>query len=443
MSARWSERTRAVAIGLAWLSTVAGLGAQTPTHAPSSAARPPRDARLEAAPPVPFAPSVPALGPQSTPRQIPAHRQPTAPAPLTEAAPPFAPGEVLLSWSLDARIDTTALLARARLPMTAIQRQTLEVLGLALWRLRFESDAQATEFLQWSRSTFPGVSADRNWRYDPQSEPRLFSQAQLGFDCRAGDRPRAPKARIGMLDTAVAPIEALKGTELVQRTFVSEGSQAPAHHGTAVAAAMSGQLKAPAFCAPATGATLIVAEVMEGAAQGKARTHTATVLPALEWVLQQGPHLMNLSLGGPGDALLKRAISRVHALGIPIVAAAGNAGPKAPPMYPAAYAGVIAVTALDAAERPFVNAATGDHILVGAPGVEVWLPTVGGGRYESGTSFAAPLVTGVLAQAMSANRLQPAEAAAWLCRHAKDLGPAGRDPVHGCGRLQGPPSSTH
>lgn len=467
---RWFIR-RALALALISMSGVSSVGAQVPggprpapspgssaapTHRPPSSeppssARPPAsgqpslstlgDTGRRVSPPPP--PAQPPLSPTTPPDRHPnaSERPPIGAEPNPGADAPFIPAEVILVWPADTVVGTTELTLRARLPASAINRQSLGSLGLTMWRLRFESEARALDYVQWVRLNWPKVLVDRNWRYEAQAAPRQYRLQQVGLDCPDTTPARASPIRIALLDTAVAPIEALRQTSIVQRDFVHDAMAASAHHGTAVAAAMTGQLDSPRFCSPATGASLVVAAVMSRSAQGKPQTHTGTVLPALDWVLQQRPHLMNLSLGGPGDALLRSVIARIVAMGLPVIAAAGQPGHRASPLYPAAYPGVIAVTALDASDQLHAQASRGEHILIGAPGVDVWLPSIDGGRYESGTSFAAPMVTATLARGLADGRLRAEDAAGWLCRHARDLGAPGRDPIHGCGALRWPASN--
>ena len=80
--------------------------------------------------------------------------------------------------------------------------------------------------------------------------------------------------------------------------------------------------------------------------------------------------VINMSMSGPADELLQKAIVDMSAGGVVFVAAAGNGGPSAPPSYPAAYEQVIAVTAVDKNLRGYIHANHGDYIDVAAPGVE-------------------------------------------------------------------------
>jgi len=76
----------------------------------------------------------------------------------------------------------------------------------------------------------------------------------------------------------------------------------------------------------------------------------------------------------PYDAMLQLAMKKAHDQGIVLIAAAGNAGPKSPPLYPAADPHVIAVTATNENDRPFALANQGPQIAVAAPGVNILEP---------------------------------------------------------------------
>ena len=91
------------------------------------------------------------------------------------------------------------------------------------------------------------------------------------------------------------------------------------------------------------------------------------ILKALDYAAAHGAQIVNMSFAGPNDALIERGISAAVAKGIVMVAAAGNAGAKSPPLYPAANRSVIAVGATDAQDRLFAASNRGGHIAVSAP----------------------------------------------------------------------------
>ena len=87
-----------------------------------------------------------------------------------------------------------------------------------------------------------------------------------------------------------------------------------------------------------------------------------------------------------------------------MVAAAGNAGAKSPPLYPAANPNVIAVSGTDAQEKLFAASNRGNHIAIAAPGADIFLPAPDG-KYQitSGTSFSAAYVSGIAALLLERN----------------------------------------
>ena len=103
--------------------------------------------------------------------------------------------------------------------------------------------------------------------------------------------------------------------------------------------------------------------------------------------------------------MIERGIAASAAKGLVMVAAAGNAGPKSPPLYPAANANVIAVSATDVEDRLFAASNRGRYIAIAAPGVEILLPAPDE-KYQmiSGTSFSAAYVSGLAALMLEAER---------------------------------------
>jgi len=133
--------------------------------------------------------------------------------------------------------------------------------------------------------------------------------------------------------------------------------------------------------------------------------------------------------------LIEHGIAAAAAKGIVMVAASGNAGPKSPPLYPAANANVIAVSATDAQDRLFAASNRGGYIAISAPGVDIFLPAPDE-KYQmtSGTSFSAAYISGLAALMLERNpALKPDEVRAILMKTARDLGAPGRDDLFGAG----------
>jgi subtilisin family serine protease len=240
------------------------------------------------------------------------------------------------------------------------------------------------------------------------------------------------RARLGLLDTAVDGSHPLLArARLRVRGFVPPGAApAPADHGTAVASILVG--------APPLGllpeAELFAAEIFT-AGRGGPEADALALSTGLDWLLQNRVGVIDASLAGPADRLVELAVFLARRRGAVLVAAAGNGGPAAPPADPAAYEGVVAVTAVDRELAPWRRANRGSHVALVGPGVDLPVAAIGGGvRPASGTSFAAPFVTAALAAA--AGERDPRAAVALLASKAEDPGPPGRDPIFGYGLVQ-------
>ena len=105
-----------------------------------------------------------------------------------------------------------------------------------------------------------------------------------------------------------------------------------------------------------------------------------------------------MSFAGPYDPMLALAMKKASEKGAILIAAVGNAGPKSPPLYPAADPHVIGVTAIDENDQLYKGANIGAQVAVAAPGVDVMVPAPEGAyQLTTGTSVAAAHVSGVAA----------------------------------------------
>lgn len=235
--------------------------------------------------------------------------------------------------------------------------------------------------------------------------------------------PQASAARLGLIDTGVeAAHPALAGSRITQRGFA--GPPRMGAHGLAVASLMVG--RSGAFSGGDPGAALLVADIYGGQAAGGSSTALAQ---ALAWMVEQRATVVNISLVGPRNALVERAVARAQARGVIVVAAVGNDGPAAPPLYPAAYEGVVGVTGVSARDRALPEAARGPQVDFAAPGSDMAAAAQAGAwTGVRGASFASPIVAGLLAREGGGPG-----AIETLTRSARDLGARGRDPVYGAG----------
>jgi subtilisin family serine protease len=286
-------------------------------------------------------------------------------------------------------------------------------------------------------------------------EPRPSRPATLGSKNCAGDHCYARAAiqwkdsfascaqnvKIGVIDTDIdLKHPAFKQQNITQRLFIPAGRQAAGNwHGTGVLALLAGR---PDSGTPGLlpEATFFAASIFYAGGDGDAMTDTVSILRALDWMIASGAKLVNMSFSGPQDDLVQAQIESLSANGLVFSAAAGNDGPTAEPAYPAAYPQVIAVTAVTKEFKNYPYANRGGHIDVAAPGVDIWTawPDSREG-YRSGTSFASPFVTAVLA-ILPPDMLKPPKENLFEQLRTADLGPPGRDPVYGRGLLQAPSS---
>ncbi len=267
-------------------------------------------------------------------------------------------------------------------------------LGVRTVELAVPPRMNVREGMKLLRRVAPQIDAD----FDHVFEPAGGSLLPLAAALAANAVPRSGKS-IGMIDGGVASHPSLAGASIEQNGFA--GAPQPTGHGTAVASLLVGN-QGP-FRGAATGAQLFVADVYGGnQAQGSA----FAIARALSWLASHHPEVINISLVGPPNKLMERAIAAVQARGIEVVAAVGNDGPAAPPQYPASYPGVIAVTAVDARGHALPEAGRPTHLDFAAPGSDMAaaLPGRGYARVR-GTSFAAPLAAARLLIAGSEQRL--------------------------------------
>lgn len=360
------------------------------------------------------------------------------------AGEPIVRGELLLTSPKVATLDA-AQAAGFRL----LRDEDVPALGLYLVVLGPPPGMDTAAALRRLRQIDPAATQDFNHLYLPAGtvEPRraVAAAGTVGAAGTGSGRPTAPAdTRIGLVDGGVdARHPALRHARIEQHGC--DGDTVADPHGTAVASLLVG--RDARFEGAAAGATLYAADIYCGS---PARGSVDAVVQALAWLVQQRVGVINLSLVGPPNQLLQRAVAAVQARGHLLVAAVGNDGPAAPPLYPAAYPGVIGVTGVDPRDRVLPEAGEGPQVAFAAPGSELAVALAGDRGFTAarGTSFASPLVAGLLARGLRQPDARAAAAArAALATAAQDLGAPGRDPVYGDGlvgrELRTPPEAVN
>lgn len=249
------------------------------------------------------------------------------------------------------------------------------------------------------------VSADQV-RAEPEQKPSELARTRI---------------RIGLLDTGIEVTHPVFH-DSVLHTWGCADRRLPSAHGTAVASLLVAHASAE----------LYAADVYCGAPTGGA---VDAIVAAFGWMAQEEVPVINVSLVGPKNILLERVVNALLARGHVLVAAVGNDGPAAPPLYPAAYEGVVGVTAVDARRRVLIEAERGPQVMFAALGADIKAANLDHGLTGvRGTSFAAPTVAALLAATLPVLNKDAAQAAiAQLAKQAIDLGPAGKDFTYGFG----------
>lgn len=200
--------------------------------------------------------------------------------------------------------------------------------------------------------------------------------------------------RIGVIDTGFSSVitNVAPGANYLD---ASAGTEDTYGHGTAVASVM--QRIAPG--------AVLVPLVCSAYEKGHITHVSGETLAQIirDAVDIYGCRIINVSAGLEADTqLLRQAVAYAREKGVLVVASAGNDYRENPekPYYPAAYADVLAVGALDeACAAPAEFSQRGSHVSLYAPGTQVPVLTLSGKTtHEDGTSYAAAAVSAMAAR---------------------------------------------
>jgi hypothetical protein len=358
-------------------------------------------------------------------------RQTRAPIRRQPAPPPEIVALVPVTQSLDPALVVG---------FTVLSRRDLVSIDTVMVRFGLPQGRSLPEALPELTRLLPGALADANHVYSPDSflcdGADCAAHAMIGW---AG-WPSAMRPRLGMIDTGInTDHPALADRNLrVHQIDLGTRDAAGRQHGTAIAAMLVGSVegRVPGLLPDAT---LIAVEAFHKRGTSE-QADAFSVAGALDLLLSEDVGVINMSFSGPANAVLERMVALAADRGVGLVAAAGNGGPGAKPVYPAAWPQVIAVTAVDANERVYRQANQGPYVALAAPGVNIWTAaSISGGRLQTGTSYAAPFVTAALAvERLRAPTMSVADVTTHLFACARDLGEAGFDPIFGHGILSAP-----
>ncbi len=310
------------------------------------------------------------------------------------------------------------------------ETEVLDALGYVIGSIEAPSsfDPAQVRLAGLEMISSPDVVIDRNVIYRPVAG---------ATDAGAAGKPVfvSPRHAIGMIDSSINIAHPVfDEADISQAAFNPGAYELGEAHGTAIASVMVG--RSSEFTGYAPGARLFNAAVFSEDPNGSEFSTVVAVTRAINWLLGQDIRIINMSLTGPHNAILERVVANACDDGATIIAAAGNAGPQAAPLYPAAYTCTIAVTAVDDANQPYYRAAQGAYIDFAGPGVRVRHAALsrfseGGFSEGTGTSFAAAYVTSRVAGLATLDHVREQ-----LQEISQDLGEPGKDPVFGYGLIR-------
>ncbi|WP_240654880.1 S8 family serine peptidase [Croceicoccus ponticola] len=319
---------------------------------------------------------------------------------------PARRGELFL---LDADPDALAIAQQAGFVIRGAEQ--IDGLDIGLVRLSVPSSLSLADAEKTLQALLPDATISADNLHFPASGSNASPPLAMLTSSTASIR-----SAVGMIDGApgnhVRP-SAMRG--------FAQGAPYPSNHGSAIVSLLE----------HAGVKDIRVADVYGNDPAGG---NALAIAQALGWLTKGGAKVISISLVGPRNALLERAVASVQREGVIVVAAVGNDGPAAPPAYPASYDSVLAVTAVDGRNRALIEAGKARHLDYAAPGAGLRVRNAEGERTRvRGTSFAVPLVAARVA-AYPGDRSQ---IITQLDKEAIDLGKKGTDDTYGRGLLCG------
>jgi subtilisin family serine protease len=399
------------------------VGAQRNGAAPAPAAQPlvPLAQRDNLAPPAPVT------------RRSSAARRSSVP-PASERR--YVPDEVVIELDGAPSKDQVEALAH-RHSLSRIESRVFPLSGSTMYRWHIPDGRPVSDVVRELEADGSVRSAQPNYTYSTQAAAPAPAEDQYAVAklhvAEAQALSHGDNVRVAVVDSGIdVSHPELAGD--IEATFDTLGTNEKPHaHGTAVASLIVGHLRLRGV-APA--ARILAVRSFSANTDNDGTTGTTfNILKGLDWAISQHVNIINMSFAGPPDPATSRLLAGAVDKGIVLIAAAGNSGPRSPPMFPADDPSVIAVAATDDHDHLFKRSTPGPNIAVAAPGVDIVVAVPNAG-YDvmTGTSFAAPLVSGVAALMLARNpQLDPKAIRTLLQSTAHDLGSPGRDDQYGAG----------
>jgi subtilisin family serine protease len=348
----------------------------------------------------------------------------------------LVPDEVVIELSNSVSTQQIDALQR-RFRLTRIESQTFQLSNTTLYRWRIPDRRSVATVVRALEADRLVASAQPNYLFtlqqneaESEGDPAQYELAKLHLP-QAHAIAKGDNVLVAVIDSAIDITHSELAGSIAGNFDVLSAAVQPHQHGTAIAGLIAAHGR---LMGSAPAAKILAVRAFDPKDAG-AESTTFNILKGVDWAATHGARVINMSFAGPADPAIHRALEAAHKKGIVLVAAAGNAGAKSAPLYPAADSNVIAVSATDADDRLFEQSNRGRHIAVAAPGSQI-LVAIPDNRYEmsSGTSYSAAEVSGIVALILQHNpNLTPDKVRVILRASAKDLGPKGPDIMFGAG----------
>jgi subtilase family protein len=323
--------------------------------------------------------------------------------------------------------------------LTLIGSRSLALIGHTLYRWRIEDGRPVADVIRALAGEQSLSAAQPNFTFTLQQQqtelsptegdPAQYAVAKLRL-AEAHRLAKGDNVLVALIDSGVdLSHPELAGVVAASYDAISGDAQ-PHPHGTAMAGAIAAHEK---LIGVAPRVRLLAIRAFGPGPEQEGTTFR--ILSGLDWAVEHGARVVNMSFAGPADPALKEALAKARKKGLVLIAAAGNAGPKSPPLYPAADPNVIAVTATDVSDHLFAGANRGSYIALAAPGVDILTPAPHAAmQLSTGTSVAAAHVSGIAALLIERKpSLRPDEVRKILTSSARHMGSKARDNEYGAG----------
>ncbi len=364
----------------------------------------------------------------------------------------FSPNEVVLQFAAGTTPQQIAGVAQ-RFGLTLEAQQTIGMLGRTVYTFRITNGQSVRQVIGAFEAARVNAAVEPNYTYglsqdqnDPNADPGDPNADPGNPNADPGDpaqyvvrKLNLPEAHritegdnvvIAVIDSEIDFKQPDFAGAITDRYDAGCGTTPPDSHGTGMAGAIASHRQ---LLGVAPHSNIIAICAFGGASQPQ--SSTIKIIKGLDYAIQHGARIVNMSFAGPRDPALSQALQIAREKGVLLIAAAGNAGPKSAPLYPGADPSVMAVTATDENDRLFNGANQGKYVTIAAPGVNILVPAPDGGvQLTTGTSVATANVSGVAALLIAHKpSLRPEEVREILVTTAKHLGSRGMNPQFGAG----------